>query len=637
MKTWVQIGVCAVLVALMTTLCLSRSNARHSAPEGFSRHTRGQAFVSQAILAAGAQPWNTWSLSAYQSFVADEQGDAIALEADLPEGGRLALTLHYRPADSTSALVIEAGKAPAGRLLQFDGAGHEMRCTGTLDVVEAGPLAVSMKKRPNGWSASIGTQTMACATSDGWGHPAVTAGLRRVSLSNVSAANGATAGPVRTAILGSVAVGVTWMGILFLMARFSSGIALATAIGSVTAVVLLPIDGARLAEAIRLVESSEDLLPVTVAAIVAALLAAIGWTARWAKTRPLPVALMPCIAFAAGIGQLWSMQSPMGWAYALIMGACLGGLVWVNVRAIEFRHYNLMALALATAVLGSTEVMVRFSSVGAFWNASNTQHGAGSLSTLIDQFEALESGVHAQYPAKGFPVKLPPKRAQRRVACLGASSTGGAFQNDSLDEFYPALLPDMGPGNTEVVNQGVGGWNSFHLRKFLDGHIDSLDSEVWTIYLGVNENLPTAIPFSDLYDAWKEGDLQQGSSSLDRIRLFQGLRLLVRGMNPGAGVGVPAEHLHDNLAHIVGLARDRGIKVLLMSEGVRPDPRILWHYSRVMEQVALSGDDVHYLDTASMLDNVSDHAFIDSNHLTPKGHRMMAKAVGAELTRLGWW
>ena len=124
---------------------------------------------------------------------------------------------------------------------------------------------------------------------------------------------------------------------------------------------------------------------------------------------------------------------------------------------------------------------------------------------------------------------------------------------------------------------------------------------------------------------------------MDRIRLFQGLRLLVRGMNPGAGVGVPAEHLKDNLEHIVQLARERGIKVLLMSEGVRPDPRILWHYSQVMEQVALSGDDVHYLDTASMLDKMSDHAFIDSNHLTPTGHHMMAKTVGAELTRLGWW
>jgi phospholipase/lecithinase/hemolysin len=56
-----------------------------------------------------------------------------------------------------------------------------------------------------------------------------------------------------------------------------------------------------------------------------------------------------------------------------------------------------------------------------------------------------------------------------------------------------------------------------------------------------------------------------------------------------------------------------------------------------MEQVALSGDDVHYLDTASMLDRVSSRAFIDSNHLTRTGHHMMAKTVSAELTRLGWW
>jgi hypothetical protein len=576
-------------------------------------------------------------LSAYQSFVADDPGDAIALEVDLPEGGRLALTLHYRPSDSTSALVIEAGKAPVGRLLQFDGAGQRMRCTGTLDGVQPGPVAVSMKKTAQGWAASIGTQTMACTTSDGLGHPAATSGLRRVSLAGVSAASGATAGPAGAAIPIGIGVGLTGLGLLLVMARFSPAIALATALGSLTGMVILPIDGARLAEAIRLVESSEDLLPVTVAGIGAALLAAIGWTARWAKTRPLPVALIPSLAFAAGLGHLWSMQSTMGWAYALIMGGCLGGLVWVNVRSVQLRHYNLIALLLAAALLGSTEVMVRFSSVGAFWNASNTQRGAGSLSTLIEQFEALESGVHALYPAKGFPVKLPPKQAQRRVACLGASSTGGAFQNDSLDEFYPALLPSMGPGNIEVVNQGVGGWNSFHLRKFLDGHIDSLDAEVWTIYLGVNENLPTAIPFSELYDSWKSGNLQQRSSALDRVRLFQGLRLLVRGMSPGAGVGVPPEHLRDNLEHIVGLARGRSIKVLLMSEGVRPDPRILWHYSKVMEQVAQSGDDVHYLDTASMLDRMSDHAFIDTNHLTPTGHRLMAKAVGDELTRLGWW
>jgi len=220
---------------------------------------------------------------------------------------------------------------------------------------------------------------------------------------------------------------------------------------------------------------------------------------------------------------------------------------------------------------------------------------------------------------------------------MGASSTGGAFQNDSLDEFYPARLGQMKPAGTEIVNQGVGGWTSFHIRTFLDGHVDTLNAEVWTIYLGVNENLPTRMTFSDLYDAWQSGSLDGRFEALDNIRLFQGLRLLARGMQPGAGVGVPPDELKDNLLHILSLARARDVKVLLMSEGVRPDPRILWHYTEVMSEVAESGTDVHYLDTASILDGVGDRAFIDSNHLTDLGHRTVANAMKAELDRLGWW
>ena len=89
--------------------------------------------------------------------------------------------------------------------------------------------------------------------------------------------------------------------------------------------------------------------------------------------------------------------------------------------------------------------------------------------------------------------------------------------------------------------------------------------------------------------------------------------------------------------HILSLARERNVKVLLMSEGVRPDPRILWHYAEVMSEVAATGEDVHYLDTASLLDVVGDRAFIDSNHLTDVGHRTVANAMKAELDKLGWW
>jgi len=56
-----------------------------------------------------------------------------------------------------------------------------------------------------------------------------------------------------------------------------------------------------------------------------------------------------------------------------------------------------------------------------------------------------------------------------------------------------------------------------------------------------------------------------------------------------------------------------------------------------MDQVAQGQQNVHYLDTALVLDEVGDRAFIDSNHLTETGHRTVARTIWAELDRLQWW
>ena len=250
---------------------------------------------------------------------------------------------------------------------------------------------------------------------------------------------------------------------------------------------------------------------------------------------------------------------------------------------------------------------------------------------------AWKSAVPSIYPAKGFPVALPPKRASKRVVCLGASSTGGAFQNDSLDEFYPARLAQLQTTNTEVVNQGVGGWTSFHIRQFLDGYADNIDGDVWTIYLGVNENLPTPMPFADLYEAWKNDSLSEGIAVLDKIRLYQAFRLFAlisarrRGRSPTrVSPRQPPPHRRTRAgAWGEGAADERGREA---------GPRILWHYSVVMKEVAEeSGVDVHYIDVAARLDEVGDRAFIDSNHLTDLGHRSVADLMAKNLTALGWW
>jgi hypothetical protein len=522
-------------------------------------------------------------------------------------------------------------------MLESDGAGQELQCTGNPSPTNPGRISTSLTRSSTGWSATIGDQRLDCASTDGAGQPAVTAGLRRVSIHSISTGATSHSGPGASAILWGLGAGLGFFALLWGVGKKSPAIATAIGIAAASGWLLLPFDGARLAEILRLIEVPEDHLPLTFAWVMATTAGAVGLSIRLAKNRPLKIALLPTLVLFLMIAGAWPIIGAMGWLYAAFGGLSLGGLVWVNVHALKLRHYNLIALALACTMLGSMEVMVRFSHVGSLWSAADTHHGAGSMGTLIEQFEGLKSATHTLYPGKGFPIQVPPKQGSTRIVCLGASSTGGAFQNDSLDEFYPAHLGAMAPTGVEVVNQGVGGWTSFHIRKFLDGHADSLNAEVWTLFLGVNEKMPTRMSFADLYDAWLSGGLGQPFSALDNIRLFQGLRLLIRGMQPGAGAGVPPEDFQENLEHIITLAQQRGAKVLLMSEGVRPDHQILWRYAEVMDQVAGSNDHVQYLDTATTLDGVGDRAFIDSNHLTETGHRTMARAMWTELNRLQWW
>ena len=47
-----------------------------------------------------------------------------------------------------------------------------------------------------------------------------------------------------------------------------------------------------------------------------------------------------------------------------------------------------------------------------------------------------------------------------RIVAMGGSSTGGAWQNDKLDQFWPAELERSVGGAVQVVNLGVGGWTT---------------------------------------------------------------------------------------------------------------------------------------------------------------------------------
>ncbi len=637
MKPLVRWTCFAVALAALTALCASRSTGRTGAPDGWHRMDRGQPFVSEAVLATGPQPWGAWSMSAYEGMVGDAPGSSLSVDAELPDSGRLTLTLNHEAATSTG-LVLAAGEAPIGTELTADGPGATLRCAGALPPTAPGRVSVTLTRTDAGWTATSGTDTMTCtAPASTSGAPALVSGLRRVHIHTVSTDAATPGGTSAGALAGGLAAGAALFALLFWVARTSTIIATAMGAASLSGWVLAPLDGGRLAEILRLIETNGDQIPVSISIALMVLTGTTGLAIRWAGSRPLPWTLGATSALFLAIAAAWPVIGAMGWLYSLFGGLTLGGLVWVNVHAARIRHYNWMALGLACGLLGSAEVMIRYSHVGSLWNAADTHHGAGSMNTLFKQFEGLEAGVHSVYPSGGFPVRLPAKTAPVRIACLGASSTGGAFQNDSLDDFYPARLAQDLPAGTEIVNQGVGGWTSFHIRRFLDGHVDTLDAEIWTVYLGVNEHMPTRMSYADLYSVWKSGDGQPRLTVLDNIRLFQALRLLVRGLDSGAGAGVPPGDFEDNLNAILSLADARGVKVLLMNEGIRPDPKALWQYTEVMQRVASANESVEFLDTAAALDAVGDTAFMDSNHLTDLGHRTVATAMKAKLNALGWW
>jgi len=373
----------------------------------------------------------------------------------------------------------------------------------------------------------------------------------------------------------------------------------------------------------------------------------------WLAPRAAPARGASGVLVCATLAGLLAVTLDPRWdaavGFSAAGGLLLGILLWANARAADVRVFNLLSLACVVGIVASAEQALTWTQTGSSLVGVSSRakvaldpvHAGHAAGSTWSSFEALENTRQfSDYPVQDYPVRPPARTAPVRLIALGSSSTAGAFQNDDISEFWPADLDTLlGPG-VQVVNQGVGGWTSLHVRRYVETQAALLDADIFVIYLGHNDLLSESPrPYRELYRAWRSGHsgATRISTALSSVRLYQLLRLGVQAVLKDSGsAAVPPSDAHDNLAAVIDVARQSGARTLLVTEAVAPDPSVMAPYTRVLQDLAQAPDVATFDAGPLLIDPMVGGTFLDDCHLTRRGHVILARAVADALAAQGW-
>jgi len=349
--------------------------------------------------------------------------------------------------------------------------------------------------------------------------------------------------------------------------------------------------------------------------------------------------------------------SALRWPVAFHLVAALAAstaikFIFLQANARVMRGYNWLSLGGCLVLALLAEGAVRQTYLDLAWDpvpADRFQrHPLLGWVRASNEFDyILNVQEHTDYPMERFPVapNADLSAGVTRVVCLGGSSTGGAYQMDDLEQFYPAVLgrvfdelaPDAG---IQVINQGVGGWNSFHCLLYLREFIDDLEPDLITLYLG-NNDIKTKGPWT-YREYWENYRSRSQSVSalqgvLNRARIYVGFKsvLLMFTGSPRQVSAVPTPDARANFTEIIDMAEERGASVLLMSEAILPLPEDIDGYYAMMRDLSEQRDQL-YLDVAAeFAARTQEDLFLDSNHLSAWGHQALATEMAEFLEAQG--
>lgn len=389
-------------------------------------------------------------------------------------------------------------------------------------------------------------------------------------------------------------------------------------------------------ESIRVLSLPEALVPLLVGAVPAALLAGLGASRALGLRPSLAVGLLPALFFAAFLP---FFPDAKGWALLGFTFLPWMALFWANTRRVRAVALWSWGAVLAVGLLA--EAGVRFTALDKTWVRT-----AGYERAAAEFKELLELKSYRSYPSEGFPVQPPePRAGVHRIVAMGGSSTGGAYQMDDIDLFWPKKLEEQlaasGQGEAwEVVNQGVGGWNSLHIRLYAESQLDRLNPEILVLYLGHNDLFTRGVAsHKELLQRYRRpanNSLVAVSDALHRSRLFVGFKFVLLSWRGDAAVAVPLADARENLSTILDLAQQRRAHVLLVTEGLSPDAAPMSHYAELLGELATATNQRAFDASARFAAEANPDDFLDDCHLTVSGHVRLASWIEAELRDAGW-
>ena len=185
-------------------------------------------------------------------------------------------------------------------------------------------------------------------------------------------------------------------------------------------------------------------------------------------------------------------------------------------------------------------------------------------------------------------------------------------------------------------NFGDGDRNTFIISRTIDDHLN--DADILVLYVGVN----------DVFTTQNTSTRKEREARADRVlsrfswlpqgfrdsRLAIGLSLWFRAipdLDQAQVADVPLPDARENHQTIINAAKEKGIKVLLMTEYVRTAERNrLVAYAEM--QRAMTGNAVRWIDVREAFADMSDKdALIDSNHLSRRGNAHLGEFLADAL------